>query len=209
MKRAFALLFGLGAIATLLSFPFPPPIVPLLIAIIAVALLVLAGLATRARVGLDVPPTSKHLLLAFPIGLALGAITLAMLPIADLQSRIIGEAAIPLWKRIVIAFDSSIIEEIVFRLFVMTVVAWALSHVMPRNGAIWMGILVAAIAFGAAHLNRWIAMGPLIITAVMIVNGIVAIALGLIYRKWGIEAAIVAHFGGDVMAHVVGPYLFA
>jgi membrane protease YdiL (CAAX protease family) len=80
---------------------------------------------------------------------------------------------------------------------------------MPRNGAIWVGILIAAIAFGAAHLNRWIAMGPLVITAVMIVNGIVAIALGLIYRKWGIEAAIVAHFGGDVMAHVIGPYLYA
>ncbi|HEV7237802.1 MAG TPA: CPBP family glutamic-type intramembrane protease [Thermoanaerobaculia bacterium] len=208
MKRAFALLFGLGAIATLLSFPFPPPIPALLIAEVAVALLVLAGIHARARVGLDVPPTAKRLLLAFPIGVVLGGITLALLPLAGLQSRIIAEAAIPLWKRIVIAFDSSILEEIVFRLFIMTVVAWALSHVMPRNAAIWSGIIVAAIAFGAAHLTRWMAAGPMVIAAVMLVNGFIAIALAVIYRKWGIEAAIVAHFAGDVTAHVVGPYLF-
>ena len=209
MKRAFALLFGLGAIATLLSFPFPPPVLALLLALIAVAFIVFVGVYARTRVGLDVPPTAAHLLLAFPIGLVLGGITLAMLPLAGLQSRIIAEAAIPLWKRFVIAFDSSIIEELLFRLFVMTVVAWALSRVMPRNAAIWAGILVAAIAFGAAHLNRWIQMGPMVITAVMLVNAFIAIALGIIYRKWGIEAAIVAHFGGDVAAHVIGPYLFA
>ncbi len=209
MKRAFALLFGLGAIASLLSFPFPPPVIPLLIAEVAIALIVLAGVAARARVGLDVPPTAMHLLPAFPIGLVLGGITLALLPLAGLQSRIIGEAAIPLWKRLIIAFDSAIIEELVFRLFVMTVVAWALSHVMTRERAIWIGIVVAALAFGAAHLNRWIDAGPVVITAVMSVNGLIAIALGIIYRKWGIEAAIVAHFGGDVAVHVIGPFLFA
>ena len=208
MKRAFALLFGLGAIATLLSFPFPPPLVPLLLAELAVALIVLAGVSARPRVGLDVPPTAAHLLVAFPIGLVLGGITLAMLPLAGLQSRIIAEAAIPLWKRLVIAFDSAILEELLFRLFVMTVVAWALSRLMPRNAAVWTGIVVAAVAFGAVHLNRWIQAGPAVIAAVMLVNGFVAIALGIVYHKWGIEAAIVAHFGGDVAAHAIGPYLF-
>jgi 3-oxoacyl-[acyl-carrier protein] reductase len=129
VKRAFALLFGLGAIATLLSFPFPPPPVPLLLAWIAVAAIVLAGVYARGRVGLDVRPTLARLLAAFPIGLVLGGMTLALLPLAGLQSRIIAEGAIPLWKRFVIAFDSAILEELVFRLFIMTVVAWALSHV--------------------------------------------------------------------------------
>ena len=209
MKRAFALLFGLGAIATLLSFPFPPPIPYLLAAEVAVALIVLAGIYARPRVGLDVPPRAKQLLLAFPIGVVLGGATLALLPLAGLQSRIIAEAAIPLWKRFVIAFDSSILEELLFRLFIMTVVAWALSYVLPRNAAIWSGVIVAAIAFGAAHLTRWMTQGPAVITAVMLVNGFIAIALAVIYRKWGIEAAIVAHFAGDVTAHVIGPYLFA
>ena len=209
MKRAFVLLFGLGAIATLLSFPFPPPLVTLLLAELALALVVLAGVAARPRVGLDVAPTARGLLLAFPIGLVLGGLTLAMLPLTGLQSRIVAEAAIPVWKRLVIAFDSAILEELVFRLFTMTVVAWALSHVMPRNAAIWSGAIVAAAAFGAAHLNRWIAAGPMTVTSVMIVNGIIAIALAMIYRRWGIEAAIVAHFGGDVAVHVAGPYLFA
>lgn len=210
MKRAFALLFGLGAIATLLSFPFPPPPLGLLIAEVAVALLVLAGIHARARVGLDVPPTAKHLLLAFPFGVVLGGATLALLPLTGLQSRIIQEAAIPLWKRFVIAFDAGILEEIVFRLFVMSVVAWALSHVMRRNAAIWIGAIVAAIAFGAVHLPRWLAANadPTMLASVMLVNGAIAIALALVYWKWGIEAAIVAHFAGDVTVHIAGPYLF-
>lgn len=211
MKRALAWLLPLGAVAAFLSFPFPPPLVQLLIAELAIALIVVAGVYARNRVELTAAPTAKRLLLAIPLGILAGAITLAILPLAGLQSRIVREAAIPMWKRWIIAFDSGILEELVFRLFVMTVVAWAISHVASKKVAIWTGILIAALAFGAAHLPRWMALNssPALLVAVMLVNGAIAIFLGLVYWKWGIEAAIVAHFAADVTAHVIGPYLFA
>jgi membrane protease YdiL (CAAX protease family) len=209
MKRALAWLLPLGSIAAFLSFPFPPPITVVL-AELVIAFIVIAGLYARDAIGLNVPMTAKHLLLAIPLGVVAGAIVLAILPLAGLQSRIIREAAIPLWKRCIIAFDSGTLEELVFRLFVMTVVAWAMSHVASRKTAIWAGMIIAALAFGAAHLPRWMALGsrPSLLIAVMVVNGAIAIFLGLVYWKWGIESAIVAHIMADVTAHVVGPYLF-
>jgi len=50
--------------------------------------------------------------------------------------------------------------------------------------------------------------GPAVVTAVMIVNSLIAIVLGRIYVKWGIEAAILGHFAGDVVVHIIGPHFF-
>jgi len=109
----------------------------------------------------------------------------------------------------VIAFDSAVLEEIIFRLFIVSFVVWLLARFLPRNAAIWIALILSALAFGAAHLNRWMDSGPVVITAVMIVNGLIAIVLGRVYVKWGIEAAIVAHFAGDVVVHIIGPHFFA
>lgn len=209
MKRQFAWLFALGAVATVLSFPFPPPLPALALALVAVALLVAGGLWFGAPHGLGSKAvTPMRAVYALLIGAVAGAVTLAMLPLAGLQSRIIGEAAIPLWKRFVIAFDSSILEELIFRLFLVSFVVWLLARFMRRDVAVWIALVISALAFGAAHLNRWMSAGPEVIAAVMLVNGVIAIAIGLVYVRWGIEAAILSHFAGDVTVHVIGPYLF-
>jgi len=219
MKRGFAWLFPLAAIAVLLSFPWPPPLLTLLIAEVVIALLVWAGLWFGAPHGLgSVIPSPIRVVYAFLIGAASGAVVLALLPLAGLQSRLIKEASIPVWKWLVIAFDSAVLEEIIFRLFIVSLVVWSGARVSRAlQGApearttptiIWIALIVSALAFGAAHLSRWMDSGPIVIAAVMLVNGLIAIVLGRIYVKWGIEAAIVAHFAGDVVVHIIGPHFF-
>ena len=210
MKRGLAWLLPLGAIATLLSFPFPPPVLTLLLAEIVVALLVIGGVWAGARHGLGSQiPSSKRIGLSLLIGTVFGAVVLALLPLAGLQSRIIKEASIPVWKWLIIAFDSSVLEEIVFRLFLMSFAVWALARFLRRETAITIALILSALLFGAAHLNRWLDAGSLAIAAVMAVNGAISVALGLVYVKWGIESAMIAHFAGDVIVHIAGPHFFS
>ena len=210
MKRGFAWLFPLAALAVLLSFPWPPPLLSLLIAEVVIALLVWAGLWFGAPHGLgSAIPSPIRIVYALLIGAASGAVVLAMLPLAGLQSRIIKEASIPVWKWLVISFDAAVLEEIIFRLFIVSFVVWVLARFLSRNAAVRIALIVSALAFGAAHLNRWVDSGPVVIAAVMVVNGLIAIVLGRLYVLWGIEAAMVAHFAGDVVVHILGPHFFA
>lgn len=216
MKRGFAWLFPLAAIAVLLSFPWPPPLLSLLIAEAVIALLVWTGLWFGGQAILpvlsfdrqDCLSSMKRVVYALLIGAASGAVVLAMLPLAGLQSRLIKEASIPVWKWLIIAFDSAVLEEIIYRLFLVSIVVWLLARFLTRNAAIRIALIISALAFGAAHLTRWMDSGPLVITAVMVVNGLIALVLGRVYVKWGIEAAIVAHFAGDVVVHIIGPHFF-
>jgi membrane protease YdiL (CAAX protease family) len=208
MNRAWWI-YVLGVIATLLSFPYPPNFLALLTSEVVVILMIWAGLWFGAKhaLGSRIPP-AKRAALSLVIGAVSGAIVLALLPLAGLQSRIIKEASIPLWKWLIIAFDSSILEEIIFRLFILSFVVWLLARFMRREPAVWIAIVVAALLFGAAHLNRWLDSGPAVIVAVILVNGAIAIAFGWIYVKWGIEAAMLSHFAGDVVVHILGPHVF-
>ena len=208
MNRAWWI-YVLGVIATLLSFPYPPKLLALLAAEIIVILLIWAGLWFGARVQLGSSiPSLRRAVIALVIGVASGGLVLILLPLAGLQSRILKEAAIPLWQWLIIAFDSATLEEIIFRLFIVSFVVWLIARFLKRDTAIWIALVISALLFGAAHLNRWIHSGPTVIVAVIIVNGLIAIILGLLYVKWGIEAAMLGHFAGDVMLHIIGPHFF-
>ena len=209
MKRPWWL-FALGAVATFLSFPFPPPLLQLIAAEVIVALLVWAGLWFGGRVDLGSRPVSPlRAAYTLLIGVVSGAIVLAMLPLAGLQSRILKEASIPLWKWLVISFNAAVLEEIVFRLFLVSFVVWLVTRFARRETAIPVAVVVSALAFGAVHLGRWLQAGPTVITAVMLVNGFAAIVLCVVYIKWGIEAAMLSHFAADIVVHVAGPHFFS
>ena len=210
MRRPFAWLFPLGAIAATLSFPVPAPLLGLAVALFVVAVIVGLGLyfGRPHALGSDIP-TLRRAGWALIIGAASGGLVLALLPLLGLEARMKMDGALPLWRRFVMSFDAAVLEELIFRLFVVSLVVWICARFMPRDAALWTGIAVAAIAFGAVHLPRWMGGGPSVIAAVMFVNGIAAIVLGLVYVKWGIEAAMLSHFAADITVHVIGPYLFA
>jgi membrane protease YdiL (CAAX protease family) len=46
---------------------------------------------------------------------------------------------------------------------------------------------------------------PMVLTAVLLPTALAGLAFGYLTWKRGIEAAMLAHFGSDFVAHVIGP----
>jgi hypothetical protein len=120
----------------------------------------------------------------------------------------------PVWKRFLAAFYGGIAEEIYLRLFVMTLLAWLLGKVWRKNGlpavgALWTANVFAAVIFGLGHLPTAVALGipinAIVIAYAIVVNGLMGVTFGWLYTKFGIEAAMLAHFCADIVVHVVGP----
>lgn len=122
----------------------------------------------------------------------------------------------PVWKRFLAAFYGGIAEEIFLRLFVMTVFAWLLGKLwsrqdgLPAVGTLWTANVFAAVLFGLGHLPTAVALGipinAMVIAYAIVVNGLMGVTFGWLYMKFGIEAAMIAHFCADIVVHVVGPF---
>lgn len=106
------------------------------------------------------------------------------------------------------AFYGGIIEEMMMRLGLMTLLAFALSKArLPRTAALLCANLAAAILFGAGHLPAAHYLGfpftPALIAYIVLANAVGGIVFGWLFAKRGIEAAMVAHFTCDLWVHVV------
>ena len=132
----------------------------------------------------------------------------------SLLARLQREVSLPSWIRAVIAFDAAVLEEIIFRLLVLSAVFCLISAVGRIGSKIypaalfWLSNLLVAVLFGAAHLPSWAGVGPLtpgVVIAVLFINGFAALVLGYTYWKWGIFAAIAMHFAADLTIHGIGP----
>jgi hypothetical protein len=141
-------------------------------------------------------------LLRSPLGAALAA-----LPVAT-------EGAMPIWKRFLACFYGGLGEEILMRLFLMSLVAWLVGKVwktasgLPSSGAFWLANILVAVAFGAGHLPlaaHLTPLTPLLVTTVVSLNALLALGFGQLYWKRGLESAMLAHFSTDIVLHVLGP----
>ncbi len=121
--------------------------------------------------------------------------------------RIRSSADLPLWMRALLPVYAAVTEEIIYRLGIMTLVVWFASFVIRERGAslpvaIWVGIGIAAVLFGLAHVaNVPNATSPVLRAVVL--NGFAGTILGWWYWKSGFEAAVLAHFGADVFIYLV------
>lgn len=105
------------------------------------------------------------------------------------------------------AISAGITEEILFRLFGLSLLAWLgglLFHDSdgrPKSIVFWTANILFALAFGAAHLPTEAAMGlpmsALVITSTLVLNGIGGMAFGWLFCRFGLESAILAHFFAD------------
>lgn len=119
-----------------------------------------------------------------------------------------------LWKRFLAGFYGGITEEILTRLFLMTLFTWLISRVwatsdgLPTEGGYWLGIILAAILFGIGHLPATRALAPLtplIIVRALVLNGLVALGTGYLYWQYGLLIAMIAHFTADMVLHIFAP----
>jgi membrane protease YdiL (CAAX protease family) len=122
----------------------------------------------------------------------------------------------PAWQGFLASFYGGINEEILLRLFVMTLIAWIIfkfkktDDKKPTCAGMWIAIVLAAVIFGAGHLPAVMAittLTPLIIVRTIVLNAVGGIIFGWLYWKKGLESAMVSHFSADIVLHVILPLI--
>jgi len=211
-----------------------PPMSPVgLLALQALQTLILAGVAAYAgvrfapRAGLDAPwlratAEGRDRPPAFGSAAieaaAVGSITAIVITAVALMLR----SAVPpelwrpppgsFWTRASSAFYGGIVEE--------TIVRWGLLSTLfvlfQRAGvreAFWPANLVAALVFGALHLPSVVLLRVALTTGVLahvlIGNAIAGAVFGWMFRRRGLEGAMVAHGAADVWLQAALPALLA
>lgn len=135
-------------------------------------------------------------------GLALG-ITISPLVLYQPREIRVDFYNIAIWKRLLAGlFHGGIVEEIVFRWFLLSLFVWLLSFIpglvvsaVPNN-TFWIANTIAALLFGLAHLPGSAATAPLTQIAFILVialNILVGLIYGYFFWVSGIEAAMLAH----------------
>ena len=127
------------------------------------------------------------------------------------------EVAMPVWKRLLSCFYGAINEEIVARLFVMSLLLWLLRKIVRQQSPqaspviFWIANLIVAGLFAVGHIPAakvFLPITPLVIVALLTINGSASLVFGYLCWKRGLEAAMLAHFSTDFMLHVIGPMFF-
>jgi len=188
------------------------------------------GLLISARIGLGAPllegllagkGVSEEALAMIAPALILGIASSTVVMVLEitvfwprLPSAIRNNVPIPkLWKRFLASFYGAIDEEILLRLFLLSLLAWLIGFAWhlpsgrPTVGALWIANIIAALVFGLGHLPATAALTkltPLLLWRAIVLNGIVGVATGYLFWQYGLEAAMLAHFSADIVIHIIG-----
>jgi membrane protease YdiL (CAAX protease family) len=198
--------------------------------------LIALGLFFANRIGLGLPilearlrgePVADQVRAILPVSIIVGVVASLLiigLELAFFQPallRELGDSANALnlqtgqpaaWKGFLASFYGGIVEEVLLRLFVMSLFAWIGSFISktaegkPTSVVIWIANILAAVLFGLGHLPTTamiIPLTPLVITRAIVLNGLAGIGFGYLYWKRGLESAMIAHFSADIVLHVL------
>lgn len=96
-----------------------------------------------------------------------------------------------------------ILEEVILRLFVMSLTAWLLWKLFFRNretapeGVLIAANVIGALLFAAGHLPATViafgALSPMLLVRCFLYNGGFGLLFGWLYRKYGIGYAMLSH----------------
>lgn len=116
------------------------------------------------------------------------------------------------WKGFLASFYGGIGEEILLRLFVMSLLAWLGSFISktsegkPTNTIFWVANILAAILFGLGHLpavSTLVPLTTLVVIRTVVLNAVGGVIFGWLYQTRGLESAMIAHFSADIVLHVL------
>ncbi|MDQ6625972.1 MAG: CPBP family glutamic-type intramembrane protease [Verrucomicrobiota bacterium] len=208
--------------------PLPLPVIALVQAVVNFSIFTGLGLLLARKLALGAPylenwvygraakVPARVVITASGVGVLLGLVTLVCVrsPMGAALTAlpIASEGAIPVWKRFLACFYGGLDEEILTRLFLLSLVLWFLRLLWQRESAqvslFWLANLLVAVAFGAGHLPLAARIAPLtpqLVSVVILLNMLCALPFGYLYWRRGLEAAMIAHFSADLILHVIGP----
>lgn len=106
----------------------------------------------------------------------------------------------------------AVIEEVMLRLFFMSLIAFVLYKVFekkndrPSIAVIVVANVIAALLFAAGHLpltNILFGLSPIIVFRCFLLNGGLALLFGFLFRKYGIRYAMIAHGGCHIVSKLI------
>jgi len=106
----------------------------------------------------------------------------------------------------------AVIEEIMLRLFFMTLLVFLLwklfqrKRELPSTAVMVIANVIAALLFAAGHLpTTFVTLGssPLILLRCFLLNGTFGLAFGWLYRKYGLRYAMLAHGGCHIVSKLI------
>jgi len=114
------------------------------------------------------------------------------------------------WAGVSSAFYGGTIEEILLRWGVLTAL-FALARKLGARDGFWAANLLAALLFGLGHLPAVRVLGlpltPGVLAHVLLGNGVAGVIFGVVFRRRGLEAAMVSHACADVWLHAALPLM--
>lgn len=120
------------------------------------------------------------------------------------------------WKRLPASLYGGIAEEVITRLFFLSLFAWALSFVWEDEfghadtPAVWIAIFLSALVFGLLHLPATYILAPItrvVVVRTLALNGVVGIAAGWMFVEYGLAAAMATHWAADIVVLMIAPSL--
>ncbi len=221
-QRYLLLLSGFAALAAF-QFEFVRTVIGF--SVFAILALIGVRLAKLIAWDINIVPTNKKipylLLEALVIGMltalfVLSSVKLISNLVPELALRFQHDAALPPRAIARVVLFAPIAEEIIFRLFIMTLTYWLLRKTFGKNSTqrlkqsfLRWSFLISAIFFALAHLPGWIRITDKIevFGFVILLNLIASYAFSWMFYNRGIYLAILAHFSADVFGHIIGARL--
>lgn len=106
----------------------------------------------------------------------------------------------------------AVIEEVMLRLFMMTLIALVLHIIFERGRektSAWVLVvanLISALLFAAGHLPATaivLGLSPMILVRCFLINGGIGLMFGWLYRKYGLHYAMAAHGGCHIVSKAI------
>ncbi|MDD1668594.1 MAG: CPBP family glutamic-type intramembrane protease [Methanomicrobiales archaeon] len=206
--------------------PLPVPL-PVLAVVSAVGIFILygalgfIGLELARRLGLpeiwDAKVSNLDRVLVPAIrGIGIGLFFIA----ADLVFRHFNSVGAiihpPFPSSIIASATAGIGEEMIFRLFLISVGTWLVSTMVlkgqKQNEVFWVMAVISALVFGAGHLPALMILFGLtsfqqipavFLVEVLFLNGVLSLVAAYYFKKSGFLAAVGVHFWTDIVWHVI------
>ncbi len=123
----------------------------------------------------------------------------------------------PLWQRFLYSFYAGVVEELVLRFFLLTLLVWIswkikrTSENLPTKTGVWLSILLVSILYSIGYISSLSVTSDTNVVLdigigfLSLVNGII---FGWLYWKKGLEASIISNFTASLTMLVVLGSLF-